>query len=129
MKKRIYKKPELISEAFVPQSYVAACAWDEVEWRGKCDMTGYVFWDSNNNGTYDAGIDKYASTNTACPDWYITKIKPTQNAFIFAEVTGKGTFSSPYKGKGTGTRGYRFEEPGDTHFTANLNSIKEKRTS
>ena len=43
MAKKVYSKPMLKSEAFVPQSYVAACGDKNKVYKFKCDATGGLF--------------------------------------------------------------------------------------
>lgn len=50
-----YVKPALISEEFVPQTYVAACE-GQVTWSIKCNVPeGYGYLDNNQNNKYDSG--------------------------------------------------------------------------
>lgn len=55
-----YVKPMMAGEEFVANEYVAAC------WYGNCNISGNVYADTNGNGVYDAGVDKFSYTNTAC---------------------------------------------------------------
>ena len=86
MKKKAYAKPMLISETFVPQEYVAACA-NESSYVGYCDISGPVYLDTNGNGVFDPGIINGDSprreyTNTACGRKYESQTKPHINAFV-----------------------------------------------
>lgn len=51
MAKKAYSKPMLKSEAFVPQSYVAACGDSGTDYYFKCDagggVSGYVWLETN----------------------------------------------------------------------------------
>lgn len=82
--KREYVKPVMQGEAFVANEYVAAC------YHGVCNISGYVFTDTNGNGTYDPGIDEYKYPNTACnQDYWITgqdATLPAKNAFVFQDA-------------------------------------------
>lgn len=79
--KKAYVTPVMEGERFVPNEYLAAC------YHGICDISGYVFTDTNGNGTYDSGTDKYKYYNTQCDhDYWIqgqdAKL-PEKNAFVF----------------------------------------------
>lgn len=60
--KRMYIKPVLESETFVPQTYIAVCKDQNVVYKFKCDAgdgeSGNVYEDSNHNGRYDPFTDK-----------------------------------------------------------------------
>lgn len=79
--KKEYVKPQIFGEKFVANEYVAAC------YHGVCNISGYVFTDTNGNGTYDKGIDTYKYENIACKhDYWIegqSSTLPSKNAFIF----------------------------------------------
>ena len=125
-----YLKPTLTSEEFVSSQYIAACEY-ETSYKGKCDISGYVFVDNPNEGTwgvYDEGVDEYKYDNTACDNYFETPEKPEYNAFVFTDIEYKqfGTINIPlvgevpnYKrvGKGTMTRVYNFD---DTHVNHNI---------
>lgn len=72
MIKKVYNKPELKSEAFVPQSYVAACGDSGTVYKFKCDAGGGVSGDVylETNGTpglqTGRGGDRYLSSYHAC---------------------------------------------------------------
>ena len=63
--------------------YVSAC------YSGVCNITGSVYMDSNDNGKYDKGIDKYKYYNTACKHSFsvtgATSPEPEANAFVVGE--------------------------------------------
>ncbi|MDD6079243.1 MAG: hypothetical protein PUC85_03585 [bacterium] len=89
MKKKVYEKPMLISEAFISNEYVAACQ-NPSSYVGYCDISGDVYLDTNENGIFDPGGKNGDSvwpryTNTACGEKYESTIKPKVNAFV---VTG-----------------------------------------
>ena len=48
MKKKVYAKPTLIGEEFVPNEYVAACE-NPTSYVGYCDISGDVYLDTNEN--------------------------------------------------------------------------------
>ena len=68
------------SESFVPQEYIAACKYNS-SYVGYCDITGYVFYDTNNNGVWDKK-DKRLHYNTSCNAKYESTVKPHVNAFV-----------------------------------------------
>lgn len=78
--KRVYVRPMIESEAFVPNEYITACYY------GNCNIDGNVYTDNNDNGIYDEGIDTYKYTNSACKNSFEiigeTATKPGANAFI-----------------------------------------------
>lgn len=78
---REYVKPMMDSEVFVANEYVSAC------YHGVCNISGYVFNDTNGDGQYKAGVDKYNYYNTACNhDYWIEGSEaklPDRNAFVF----------------------------------------------
>lgn len=87
--KKAYVRPTMASEQFVANEYIAGC------WNGSCNISGKVYLDSNGNGVYDAGIDKYSYENTACQknvvfrdvDSSITSTERLHNAFVVGEHT------------------------------------------
>ncbi|MCI7783859.1 MAG: hypothetical protein MR544_12330 [Parabacteroides sp.] len=86
MKKKVYEKPMLISEAFISNEYVAACE-NSSSYVGYCDISGDVYLDTNGNGIFDPGGDNGDSvwreyTNRACGEKYESTIKPKINAFV-----------------------------------------------
>ena len=86
MKKKVYEKPMLISEAFISNEYVAACQ-NPSSFVGYCDISGDVYLDTNENGIFDPGGKKGDSvrreyTNRACGEKYESRIKPEINAFV-----------------------------------------------
>lgn len=86
MKKKVYEKPMLISEAFISNEYVAACQ-NPSSYVGYCDISGDVYLDTNGNGLFDPGGNNGDSerpryTNTACHEKYESTIKPEINAFV-----------------------------------------------
>lgn len=86
MEKRNYVKPILNSEAFVPQTYVAACGDESVTWSIKCNVPyGTGFIDNNNNNKYDYRTDTYLAQGSGCGVYHkgVTLPKgetPQQNA-------------------------------------------------
>lgn len=132
-----YVKPALISEEFIPQEYCGACknAEGTTTYSASCDTSGYVFWDSNNNGIFDNGTDEYCNYNsagTSC-NFEINYHPGNKNAFCIPVSRGTDIFVNNYSDKVKDTYaslaiyGYRIEEKEygyvkDSHFIANLNS-------
>lgn len=119
--KREYVKPVMMGEAFVANEYVAAC------YHGVCNISGYVFTDNNRNGVYDARIDTYKYTNTACNrDYWIqgqNSELPEKNAFVFQDVQ-RNDNGTPYywgddylEGVGDPTPVWNFDS---THTTTTM---------
>lgn len=82
-----WEEPKILVQKFTPNEYVAAC------YHGVCNISGYVFNDSNGNGEYDPGVDEYNYYNTACNhDYWIEGQNaelPAQNAFVFKSTEWK----------------------------------------
>lgn len=76
-------EPKVQVQEFTPNEYVAAC------YHGVCDISGYVFNDTNGNGEYDLGVDRYNYYNTACAQDYWIEGQdaqlPNKNAFVFQD--------------------------------------------
>ena len=143
--KKNYTKPTLMSEVFVPQEYCASCkdAAGITTYSASCDTSGYVFEDTNMNGVFDNGTDKYMGKNNAgssC-NFTIDYYPGEKNAFIFTsdnyiEYDGiDGFFTQSLKVKegyeSYAIHGYRIiENEGtfseDSHFIANLSSTTIK---
>lgn len=115
--KKVYSKPILESETFVPQEYVAKCKYD-VSYKGKCDTSGYIFTDTDKDGEYNEGRDPYKYDNTACEHYFETTEKPEYNAFAFESIEFKSTglFKGYWVGKGRMTRVYNFDNTHANHF-------------
>ena len=126
--KKAYVKPSMESEAFVPNEYITACH-NDVSYVGVCDISGYVFNDTNGNGVYDAGIDKYEYKNSACDRKYESSVQPHVNAFVFSDIkwVQEGRWSGHYEGVGTPTGVFHYQSfdwwnGRDNHVTANIDS-------
>lgn len=98
-KKRVYRKPVMESETFVPQTYIAACGDSGVVYKFKCDagggVSGNVYVDSNHNGEYDFLIDKeltgwILSTYHACGE---THEAPKTDEFLDGFYRAFGTLN------------------------------------
>lgn len=125
--KKAYIKPVLESETFVPQEYVSKCEY-EYSYKGKCDISGYVFTDNNGNGIYDEKTDSYKYENTACNGYFESDVKPHVNAFIFTDRkwVKTGLWEGYYVGRGTMTPIYNFK---DTHANANIDETVRHNVS
>lgn len=110
MEKRNYVKPILNSEAFVPQSYVAACGDVDVTWAIECNVPyGFGFLDNNSNKIYDSG-DTYLAKGRGCDEVHtgITLPQgqtPTANAMWqeLTKETSNWSNSKYWKGDAYGT--------------------------
>lgn len=82
--KKTYESPKAYVEEFTPNEYVAAC------YTGHCNISGYVFSDTNGDGQYTPGVDKYKYYNKACNEPYSitgqSSTLPPQNAFVFSRA-------------------------------------------
>lgn len=87
--KKAYVKPTMENESFVPNQFIAACK-NPSSYIGYCDISGRVYMDTNGNGLYDEGIDKYKYTNTACNQMYESDKMPEFNAFVVEEKRAPG---------------------------------------
>lgn len=85
MERKVWRRPLTKVQKFEANEYVAAC------YHGVCNISGYVFNDTNGNGQYDPGADRYNYYNTACNhDYWIEGQEaelPSQNAFVFQDTT------------------------------------------
>lgn len=84
MERKVWRRPLTEVQKFEANEYVAAC------YHGVCNISGYVFNDTNGNGQYDPGVDRYNYYNTACNhDYWIEGQDaqlPKQNAFVFTDT-------------------------------------------
>lgn len=96
MAKKVYSKPMLKSEAFVPQSYVAVCGDANKVYKFTCDATGgiigLVYEETNGQSGLQVLSDKRIAFNYhACG---ITHEAPTTDSFYDGYyVTGKDAIS------------------------------------
>ena len=83
MERKVWRRPLTKVQKFEANEYVAAC------YHGVCNISGYVFNDTNGNGQYDPGADRYNYYNTACNhDYWIEGQEaelPNKNAFVFQD--------------------------------------------
>ena len=79
-----WEEPRVEVQKFMPNEYVAACYY------GNCNISGDVYMDTNHNGQYDEGIDRYKYTNDACGhNFSVTgqdSPQPQANAFVVERV-------------------------------------------
>lgn len=71
--KRVYIKPMLESETFIPQEYVAACTGMNVTWSIHCNVpTGFGFIDKTSPvGEYNRGDEKLTFDGVwGCQTWH-----------------------------------------------------------
>ncbi len=84
MKKRVYAKPILESETFVPQNYIAACGDTNYEYLFKCDamggIVGAVFL-SDGDDKFEPNVTEWGSGDKllglgyhACGDTHKTEV-------------------------------------------------------
>lgn len=112
--KKAWREPKILVQQFTPNEYVAAC------YHGVCNISGYVFNDSNGNGQYDPGKDTYNYKNTACNhDYWIegqdAKL-PAKNAFVFKDIK-YGLSSGHLEGVGDPVPAWNFDQ---THTTTTM---------
>ena len=83
MERKVWRRPLTKVQKFEANEYVAAC------YHGVCNISGYVFNDTNGNGQYDPDVDRYNYYNTACNhDYWIEGQEaelPNKNAFVFQD--------------------------------------------
>lgn len=134
LNKRMYIKPVLESETFVPQNYIAACHDINKVYKFKCDAgggrTGSVYLETNGKPGLqtDWGGDRYLSGYHACGTTHEAK---TTDAFLngyyvttdLVWVPDDGLFGGHFEGKEVTTPVIVWRGPrGDnTHCTENLN--------
>ena len=116
-----YVKPMMESEVFAANEYITAC------YHGVCNISGYVFNDTNGNGRYDPGVDEYNYYNSACNhDYWIEGENaqlPPQNAFVFSEMrendngTSLWPFDDYFEGVGDPTPAWNFDR---VHTTTSM---------
>lgn len=119
-----YVRPMMESEAFAANEYITAC------YHGVCNIDGHVFNDTNGNGQYDPGVDRYNYYNTACDhDYWIEGADaqlPDRNAFVFQKIDfervqtgsifGIPTYDWVRVGVGEPVRAWNFDQDHTTTF-------------
>lgn len=78
MKKKVYEKPMLTTEEFVPQSYVASCLGTNT-WLIMCNVPeGFGYLDKNSNGEYDLRYDKYIARGHGCGTYHTVELSANE---------------------------------------------------
>ena len=103
-----WEEPRVEVQKFIPNEYVAACYY------GNCNISGEVYMDTNHNGQYDEGIDRYKYTNDACGhNFSVTgqdSPQPRANAFVVEkEWVWDGLFQGHYEVR-SATPVYNFDD-------------------
>ena len=114
MERKVWRRPLTKVQKFEANEYVAAC------YHGVCNISGYVFNDTNGNGQYDPGADRYNYYNTACNhDYWIEGQEaelPNKNAFVFKDREWVSDpqwwdwFYGYYVGVGDSTPAWNFDQ-------------------
>lgn len=74
MKKKVYEKPMLTTEEFVPQSYVASCLGINT-WLIKCNVPyGYGYIDTNGNGKFDEESESKIASGYGCGIYHTVEL-------------------------------------------------------
>lgn len=122
LNKRMYIKPVLESETFVPQNYIAACGDLNKVYKFKCDagggVSGSVYLETNGQPglqMYGRNPDKYLSGYHACD---ITHEAKTTDEFLDGYYVTSSWFGGT---KVTPVIVWRGPDNDNTHCTENLN--------
>lgn len=120
--KRVYSKPILESETFIPQNYIAACGDSGTVYKFTCDagggVPGDVYLETNGREGYQKGFlgffgDKYLSSYHACG---ITHEASTTDDFLDGYyITGSGRYQ-----KVIPVKVWRGPNNDNTHCTENI---------
>lgn len=99
MKKKVYEKPMLTTEEFVPQSYVASCLGTNT-WLINCNVPyGYGYIDTNGNGKFDRGYEKRIASGQGCGIYHTVELPaneaPKENA-MWHPIEGADDFAVYY---------------------------------
>lgn len=74
MKKKVYEKPMLTTEEFVPQSYVASCLGTNT-WLIKCNVPyGFGYIDTNSNGKFDEESESKIASGNGCGIYHTVEL-------------------------------------------------------
>lgn len=74
MKKKVYEKPMLTTEEFVPQSYVASCLGTNT-WLIKCNVPyGFGYIDTNDNGKFDEESETKIASGDGCGIYHTVEL-------------------------------------------------------
>lgn len=123
--KKAYVKPAIETETFVANRCVAACE-NPSSYVGYCDISGYVYADSNNNGQYDEGRDRYLYYNTACDRMYESQEQPHFNAFVVEKHWVWDGFWEGGHWETEVTRVFNYER---VHVTQHIDPVKHYNVS
>lgn len=122
LNKRMYIKPVLESETFVPQNYIAACGDLNKVYKFKCDagggVSGSVYLETNGKEGLQTGWgggDKYLSGYHACGSTHEAK---TTDDFLDGYYVTSSLFGGT---KVTPVIVWRGPDNDNTHCTENLN--------
>lgn len=114
MKKKVYEKPMLTTEEFVPQSYVASCLGTNT-WLINCNVpSGFGYIDTNDNDKFDAFSEKIISYGTGCGIYHTVELPaneaPQANAMWHPTGWGAGDDFAVYywEERASGTTGHHF---------------------
>ena len=111
MKKKVYEKPMLTTEEFVPQSYVASCLGTNT-WLINCNVPeGYGYIDKNGNGEFNWGETIIAS-GEGCGIYHTVELPandaPQANA-MWHPIGGADDFAVYYwKERASGKQDHHF---------------------
>lgn len=120
LNKRMYIKPVLESETFVPQNYIAACGDLNKVYKFKCDAgggtSGSVYLETNGEPGLQTGRggDRYLSGYQACGTTHEAK---TTDDFLDGYYVTSSSFGGT---KTTQVIVYRGPNNDNTHCTENL---------
>ena len=122
LNKRMYIKPVLESETFVPQNYIAACGDLNKVYKFKCDagggVSGSVYLETNGKEGLQTGWgggDQYLSGYHACGSTHEAK---TTDDFLDGYYVTSSLFGGT---KVTPVIVWRGPDNDNTHYTENLN--------
>ena len=122
LNKRMYIKPVLESETFVPQNYIAACGDLNKVYKFKCDagggVSGSVYLETNGKEGLQTGWgdgDQYLSGYHACGSTHEAK---TTDDFLDGYYVTRSLFGGT---KVTPVIVWRGPDNDNTHCTKNLN--------
>ena len=74
MKKKVYEKPMLTTEEFVPQSYVASCLGTNT-WLINCNVPyGFGYIDTNGNGEFDKESETKIVSGEGCGIYHTVEL-------------------------------------------------------
>lgn len=113
MKKKVYEKPMLTTEEFVPQSYVASCLGTNT-WLINCNVPeGFGYIDKNGNDKFDLLSETIISWGQGCGIYHTVELPaneaPKENAMWHPTIGGADDFAVYYwEERASGTTGHHF---------------------